>query len=109
MLETVYSYTKSVEKIVEKLVGDDQVMINHVVLAKGEALPEHYSDSNVYLIVVQGMLTIALEEDEPNHYQSQVVNVPFHTRMNISNTHTEPLEFFIVKAPHPRVYKAQNA
>lgn len=72
MLETVYSYTKSVEKIVEKLVGDDQVMINHVVLAKGEALPEHYSDSNVYLIVVQGMLTIALEEDEPNHYQRQV-------------------------------------
>jgi len=86
MLETVYSYTKSQEKVVEKLVGDDQVMINHVVLAKG-----------------------ALEEAEPNHYQSQVVNVPFHTKMNISNTHEEPLEFFIVKAPHPRVYKGQNA
>ncbi len=109
MLETVYSYTKSQEKIVEKLVGDDQVMINHVVLAKGEALAEHYSDSNVYLVVVQGMLTIVLEEAEPNHYQSQVVNVPFHTRMNISNTHEQVLEFFIVKAPHPRVYKAQNA
>ena len=54
MLETVYSYTKSQEKVVEKLVGDDQVMINHVVLAKGDALPEHYSDSNVYRLLYRG-------------------------------------------------------
>ena len=109
MLEAVYRYTKSQEKVVEKLVGDDQVMINHVVLAKGEALPEHYSDSNVYLIVVQGVLSLALEDAQPNHYQSQVVNVPYHTKMNISNTGEEMLEFFIVKAPHPLVFKVQNA
>lgn len=72
MTETVYTYTKTDEKIVEKLVGDDQVMINHVVLANGEA---HY-------------------------YQGAIVNVP-------ANTNDEPVEFFIVKAPHPRVYKEQ--
>ena len=42
MIETVYTYTKTDEKVIEKLVGDDQVMINHVVLNNSEALPEHF-------------------------------------------------------------------
>jgi len=35
------------------------------------------------------------------------VNVPANTKMNIANNNDEPVEFFIVKAPHPRVYKEQ--
>ncbi len=108
MIETVYTYTKTVEKVIEKLVTDDDVMINHVVLRATEALVEHYSDSNVYLIVVSGTLTIALDDQEAQSYHASVVNVPFHTKMNISNVEKEALEFFIVKAPHPRVYKERN-
>ena len=108
MIEKQYTYTQTHEKVIEKLVGDDVAMINHIVLATGDALPEHYSDSNVYLVVVRGSLTIQLDEQEANYYQASVVNVPFHTKMNISNTGKETLEFFIVKAPHPRVYKVEN-
>lgn len=108
MIEKHYPYTQSNEKVIEKLIGDDMAMINHVVLATGDALPEHYSDSNVYLIVVRGSLTIQLEELEAQYYQASIVNVPFHTKMNISNTGKEALEFFIVKAPHPRVYKVEK-
>jgi quercetin dioxygenase-like cupin family protein len=79
--ETVYTYTKTDEKIVGKLVGDNHAMINHVVLANGGALPEHYSDSNAYLTIARETLS--------------------------ANTNEEPVEFFIVKAPHPRVYKEQ--
>ncbi len=106
MIEKPYPFTQSNQKVIEKLVGDDVAMINHVVLPAGEALPEHYSDSNVYLIVVEGSLTIQLEDQKANSYEASVVNVPFHTRMNISNTGKQALAFFIVKAPHPRVYKA---
>ncbi|MGE4454207.1 MAG: cupin domain-containing protein [Sphaerochaeta sp.] len=105
MLETVYTYTKTNEKIVEKLVGDDQVMINHVVLNKGESLPEHFSDSNVYLTVVRGTLCATFNDQEPHFYQNGIVNVPANTKMNISNADEQTVEFFIVKAPHPRVYK----
>lgn len=108
MIEKHYSYTQSNEKVIEKLVGDDVAMINHIVLAIGDALPEHYSDSHVYLIIVRGSLTIQLDDQEAQQYQASVVNVPFHTKMNISNTAKEALEFFIVKAPHPRVYKAEK-
>ncbi|NLE16339.1 MAG: hypothetical protein GX626_10780 [Spirochaetales bacterium] len=108
MIEKQYSYTQTNEKVIEKLVGDDMAMINHIVLAAGEALPEHYSDSNVYLVVTRGNLTIQLDEQETHHYQASVVNIPFHTKMNISNAGKQVLEFFIVKAPHPRVYKAET-
>lgn len=109
MIETVYSYTKTEEKLIEKLVAHDDVMINHVVLETSESLVEHYSDSQVYLIVIQGTLTIALDEQDAHQYQTSVVNVPFHTKMNISNASEGSLEFFIIKAPHPRVYKERNA
>ncbi len=108
MIEKPYTYTQSNEKVIEKLIGDDTAMINHVVLAPGDALPEHYSDSNVYLVVVQGSLTIQLEDQEAHSYQVSVVNIPCHINMNSSNKSKQVLEFFIVKAPHPRVYKAQT-
>ncbi|RFU96205.1 hypothetical protein DYP60_01145 [Sphaerochaeta halotolerans] len=107
MIETVYAYTKTDEKVIEKLVGDDQVMINHVVLGNGEALPEHFSDSNVYLTIVRGILSATFGDQEAHYCQGAIVNVPANTKMNIANTHDEPVEFFIVKAPHPRVYKEQ--
>jgi len=107
MIETVYTYTKTDEKVIEKLVGDDQVMINHVVLNNGEALPEHYSDSNVYLTIARGTLSATFGDQEAHYYQGAIVNVPANTKMNIANTNEDPVEFFIVKAPHPRVYKEQ--
>nr|WP_202384437.1 hypothetical protein [Sphaerochaeta halotolerans] len=63
------------------MVGDNHAMINHMVLNNGGALPEHYSDSNAYLTIARGTLS--------------------------ANTNEEPVEFFIVKAPHPRVNKEQ--
>ncbi len=81
-------------------------MINHIALEKGEKVPIHFSDSNVYLIVVQGTITFIFDEQEANHHKSgSIVKVPFHTKMNISNTHDGLGEFFIIKAPHPRKYK----
>lgn len=109
MIETAYPYTVSDDKTIERLVDADVAMINHVVLPPEERLPEHYSDSNVFLQIVRGTLTMQLGDQEPHHYNATVVNVPFHTKMNITNSGSEVVEFFIVKAPHPRVYKEQNA
>lgn len=107
MIEKLYSYTKADAKVIEKLVGDDLVMINHVILAQDDALPEHYSDSNVYLIVAKGRLSIQLGDEPLAQYTDTIVNIPYHTKMNISNKDAGLLEFFIVKAPHPRMYKAE--
>ncbi len=108
MIEQPFPYTESDEKVVERIIDADVAMINHVVLPAGERLPEHYSDSNVFLTIVRGTLSMQLGDQEPHLYTKSVIQVPFHTKMNIINGADEPVEFFIVKAPHPRVYKEQE-
>lgn len=105
MIEKVFTYTATDEKVIERLIEEDVAMINHVVLPIGDRLPEHHSDSNVFLVIVRGTLSMQLGEQEAHSYTNRVVQVPFHTKMNIANGGQEPVEFFIVKAPHPRVYK----
>lgn len=105
MLEKVYNFSTSDTKNIEKLIDDEPVLINHMVLPEGEGLPEHYSNSNVYMIIVRGNMTIKLDEQEPHKYKSgQIINIPYHTKMNVSNFDNDVLEFFVVKSPNPKNY-----
>jgi len=54
MIEKECLYNVTVSKIIERIVSDDNVDINHMVLQKGDELPIHDSNSNVYLIIVRG-------------------------------------------------------
>lgn len=106
MLEKIYKFSTEDNKAVERLIDDDPVLINHMVFPKGNGLPEHYSNSNVYMIVVRGTLTLKLEEQEPHLYTAgEIINIPYHTKMNVNNFNDEVLELFVVKSPSPRVYK----
>lgn len=105
-MEKLYHFNQSDEKLIEKILDDDVVMINHIILNQGEALPQHDSNSNVYLIVVRGTLTSQLGDDLSKCYtQGSIINVPGKIKMNISNAEPDQLEFFVVKAPSPRLYK----
>jgi quercetin dioxygenase-like cupin family protein len=107
MLEKQYSFSKSAKKLVEKILEDDHAGINHMILPKGEALPEHYSNSHVYMIVIKGIVTLKLGSQEEHTYsQGSIITIPFNVKMNVSNQHEELLEFFIVKAPSPKTMKA---
>lgn len=108
MLEKIYAYAMEDTKNIEKIVNDDHALINHMVLPKGEGLPEHYSNSNVYMIIIRGNLTLKLNEQEPHQYTSgQIINIPYNTKMNVNNLHEDVLEFFVVKSPNPKHYGAQ--
>ena len=106
MIEKTYDYSLEDLKKVEKLIDDDPMMLNHMVFPMNQGLPEHYSNSNVYMIVVRGTLTLQLEEQEPHKYsKGNIINIPFHTKMNVNNKDEEVLELFVIKAPNPRIYK----
>ncbi|MHB1314212.1 MAG: cupin domain-containing protein [Christensenellales bacterium] len=108
MVEKIYDAAAADEKTIEKLVDDNPVMMNHVVLAKGDTLPEHYSNSNVYLILVRGTMAARFNEQEPHEYKcGQIVQVPYNTKMNIGNRNSGALEFYIVKAPNPKNYREE--
>ena len=103
MIERVFQFSRTAEKAVEKVIDDDNVAINHIVVAPGGAVPTHVSNSHVHQIVVRGTLSLSLEDGAFEHHPAgSIVAVPFNLKMAIQNQGAETLEFFVVKAPNPR-------
>src|SRR5690554_2996571 len=95
MLEKTKEFSRTEEKTIEQVIDQDVVMINHMVLPKGEALPEHNANSNVFMTVVRGTVTLQLASQEPHEYEhGQIIEIPYGTRMNVSNQHDKTLELF---------------
>ncbi|MGQ9801225.1 MAG: cupin domain-containing protein [Candidatus Saccharicenans sp.] len=106
MIEKTYSFTRTSEKLIEKIIADDNLALNHMVLNQGQALPEHFSNSNVYLIVIRGTITLQLAEQPAHSYPAgTIINVPYNIKMNVSSQAEETLEFFVVKAPNPVLFE----
>ena len=60
----------------------------YMVFNKDEGLPEHSSNSNVYMTVVRGRLSIGLDEQEVHEYEAgTLLKIPFQTKMNVRNLH----------------------
>ncbi len=103
MLENSFSYKITEEKAIERIIDDPNLHINHMVLPKGEALPEHDTNSNVYMIIVRGTMDIRLADQESHQYEAgTILTIPYKTRMLAKNAGSETLEFFVVKAPNPK-------
>jgi len=62
MIEKAYKLATSNEKAIEKVVFDENLHYLHMVFNKNEGLPEHLSNSNVYMTVIRGNLSIGLDE-----------------------------------------------
>ncbi len=106
MIEKKYCFAQTDEKIIERLVDDENVNLNHMVLKNGDALPEHFSNSNVYMIIIRGNMSIKLGDQDFNIYKKgDILNIPCDIKMNVTNKHDEILEFFVVKSPNPKDYK----
>lgn len=105
MLEKQYKFSELDIKLVERIVDDENVNINHMILPKGDSLPEHFSNSNVYMIVIRGTISLQLGEQQTVSYPcGSIVNIPFNVKMNVFNQYDEVLEFFVVKSPCPKNY-----
>ncbi|MFA5726751.1 MAG: cupin domain-containing protein [Saccharofermentanaceae bacterium] len=103
MIEKEYKLSKNNEKVVEKVLFDDNIHYIHMVFNKGDGLPEHISNSNVYMTVIRGQLSIGLDEQEINDYEAgTLLKIPSQIKMNVRNVHDETLELIVVKAPVPK-------
>ncbi|MEA5083933.1 hypothetical protein SDC9_198631 [bioreactor metagenome] len=102
MIEQIYKISTGNEKVVERVIQDGNIHYIHMVFNKNEGLPEHFSNSNVYMTVVRGKLSIGLNEQEINEYsKGTVLKIPVNTKMNVKNLSDEVLELIVVKAPAP--------
>lgn len=103
MIEQIFELAKGNDKAVEKVVFDENVHYLHMIFNKEEGLPEHFSNSNVYMTVIRGKLSIGLKDQEIHEYESgTLLKIPYQTKMNVKNLHNETLELIVVKAPSPQ-------
>lgn len=103
MVEKEYTFSRTNEKTIEKVLLDENLHILHMVLNRDEQLPEHITNATVYMTVVRGTLSVAPNEQEIHEYESgTLLKIPYRTRMDARNLHPETLELFIVKAPAPK-------
>lgn len=103
MIEKEYKLSKTNEKAIEKVIFDENLHYLHMVFNKDEGLPEHFSNSNVYMTVIRGRLSIGLDDQEIHEYEAgTLLKIPFHTKMHVRNENDKTLELIVVKAPAPK-------
>ena len=104
MVEQIFKLSMGNEKAIEKVIFDDNLHYLHMVFSQNEGLPEHFSNSNVYMTVVRGKLSIALDNQEIHVYEAgTLLVIPINTKMNVKNLNSETLELIVVKAPAPKI------
>jgi len=100
MVEKVYSFCGG--KSIDRVLFDENINFTRMIFERDEGLPEHYSNSNVYMSVLHGLLTIGLDEQEPHVYGGgTLLKIPRGTKMNVKNMHEGTLELLVIKAPAP--------
>jgi quercetin dioxygenase-like cupin family protein len=103
MIEKVFNLTLGDEKVVEKIVLDENIHYIHMIFNQNEGLPEHYSNSTVYMTVLRGKLSIQLGDQDINDYDAgSLLKIPFNIKMNVNNKNKDVLELIVVKAPAPK-------
>ena len=97
------SLTMGDSKLFENLVDREQVMINHVVVPAGDGFEAHETDSNVYLHILRGTISLTFADGAVQDYAGgQVVEILHKTLMKIDNKASGPLEMIVIKAPNPK-------
>jgi len=104
MIEQVFHYSLGDAKSIEKVIFDENLHYIHMVFPKGEGAPEHYTNGNVYMTVLRGVLSLKLGEQEARDYtRGSIIKIPHNVKMLIKNPYEAVLELIIVKAPAPEV------
>ncbi len=102
MIEQIYEMSTGDEKTVERVIQDENIHYIHMIFNKDEGLPEHFSNSNVYMTLVRGTLSIGLNDQEVHQYnKGTLLKIPVNTKMNVKNVLENVLELIVVKAPAP--------
>lgn len=101
MMEKTYTFALTDDKLIERLVDDPAMAINHMVLPGGGSIPEHMANTNIYLIILRGEISIRLNDSLDKRFiKGSIVSIPEGTRMQLTNQGSEPYEMFVVRVPN---------
>jgi quercetin dioxygenase-like cupin family protein len=86
---------------IRKLVDEKHLLLMQIALRPGQSVPRHNANSNVYLLVIKGDLTVDLDGSENLVKEGDLLPVTYQTPMIISNTGYIDATFLVFKTPNP--------
>lgn len=102
-MEKVYLFTQTDSEVFENIFNTGNLLMNHAVIPKGKVFPKHQTDADIYALIVRGILSVTIEEQEPKTYGAgRVLYMPKGTLAELGNRNNEVVELFVVK--HNSVY-----
>lgn len=105
MKEEIFKISDSNIPIVEAVIKDENINFMHMVFNNKESLKTHYSNANVYMTVVKGILSLSLNDGPfKNYTKNTVIKIPFNTKMMVHNHNQDILEIYVIKSPAPGKY-----
>lgn len=97
MLKT-FPYTQGQTDLFENIVSLEDLQLNHVLIPEGKVFPAHPTDAEVYILLLKGTLSIAIDGEKAVKYPcGQVIHIPLGTLSELGNLDEEQVEAFIVK------------
>ena len=98
MIEQRFAFAATDAKTIERVVAEDALNINHMVLPTGEGFPEHTANADVYMAVMRGELALELNaQPAARYHRGDLLKIPQGTLMRGYYPEQAVLELFIVK------------
>lgn len=98
MLGKKYNYITEKKDLFENVLKDENLTLNHVVIESGKFFPKHPTDAHVYIIIIEGELSLTIgDEEEQIFLKVDVVEVQKDIDTLLGNKSTGFTECFVVK------------
>ncbi|MGI6432961.1 MAG: cupin domain-containing protein [Sphaerochaetaceae bacterium] len=98
MIENVYTFSTEELTHVERIVQQENLRINHLSLAVGDAVDPHPTPEAAHMIVTSGTLALKLNDQEQKHYPAgSIIGIPANTMLHIANGGNKAMHLFVIK------------
>lgn len=84
-----------------KLVDEKDFLVMQIALRPNQTVPKHNANSNVHLLVLEGVIKVDLAGILNTLKKGDLVPVAYKTPMEITNTSDKDATFLVLKTPNP--------
>lgn len=84
------------------LIDEEHLFLRQLVLGPGDSIPRHRADSNVYLLLLEGQISLEVDKEEKALLKGSLFPVRRGDSMRFGNFSKEEALLLIFKAPNPR-------
>ena len=80
----------------------DHVPVTRARIPAGHQFPAHQTNSNVFVIPLQGALEAVADGATYSYTVGQALHMPLGSEVVLSNPGEEPATVLVIRAPHPQ-------